>query len=105
MSIAVQHLHWLKRSLPDGSTLKLHSNSALTVLEFSSKELAQLVYQPVVESLTSKLKLIENVDVFNGDSIASQQRLEKLSPYIMFIMAALCKVQVYNMSELITIQG
>jgi hypothetical protein len=43
--------------------------------------------------------------VFNGDSIASQQRLEKLSPYIMFIMAALCKVQVYNMSELITVQG
>jgi len=31
-----------------------------------------------------------------------QSKIEKLSPYVMFVMAALFKVQVFKMSEVIT---
>ncbi len=61
-------------------------------LEFENKELGDLIYQPIYQSLIKKVELIQNVDLFNGDSHLGASKIEKMSPYVMFVMASLFKV-------------
>lgn len=84
---------------PSSST---YQSASLDYLEIDNKSLSDLVYNQVYQSLIKKVELIQNVDLFNGDSPLGDQRLEKLSPYVMFVMGALFKVQVFKMSELVT---
>ena len=37
-------------------------------LEFDKKELADMIYTPIYQSLIKKVELIQNVDLFNGGS-------------------------------------
>lgn len=94
----------INNNTPDDDLENLAADT-IDYLEFDNKELADLIYVPMFHSLIKKVELIQNVDLFNGDSPMSASRIEKLSPYVMFALAALCKVQVFNMSELIIAQG
>ncbi len=108
MAIPCQFLHWMrvKQSnyrLKYDKSERIEGGASLTLdyLEFENKELSDLIYQPIYKALVNKVTLIQNVDIFNGDSHFGASKLDKLSPYVMFVMAALFKVQVFKMSEVI----
>lgn len=98
MAIPVQFLIWM-RQRQSGQRLLVYkqednytAHCQIDYLEFENEELSKLIYSPIYSSLIKKVRLIQNVELFNGDLQMGSPNLEKLSPYVMFVMAALFKV-------------
>ncbi|CDW89869.1 UNKNOWN [Stylonychia lemnae] len=109
-TIPIQFLYYMRlknsgiRLFIEKSLRLSQDQEDIEYLEINKQQLSQVVFGSIKNTLIKKIQLMQNVDLLGGVT-GQVEKNELVSPYSIFVLASVCKVQIFKFSEVICRQN